>query len=98
MNRSALTCLKSARVGHFSSSVDTMIAFEKVLLQEKPDWVAVVGDVNATLACSVAAKKLCIKVCHIICTGIFGYHFFYKDRDVAHVSSAAVSVFAQQYH
>ena len=43
----------------------TMIAFEKVLEQEKPDWVVVVGDVNATLACSVAAKKLHIKVCHI---------------------------------
>jgi UDP-N-acetylglucosamine 2-epimerase (non-hydrolysing) len=42
-----------------------MIAFEKVLLQEKPDWVVVVGDVNATLACSVTAKKLCVKVCHI---------------------------------
>jgi UDP-N-acetylglucosamine 2-epimerase (non-hydrolysing) len=47
------------QVGH------TMIAFEKVLLEEKPDWVVVVGDVNATLACSVAAKKLHIKVCHI---------------------------------
>jgi UDP-N-acetylglucosamine 2-epimerase (non-hydrolysing) len=43
----------------------TMIAFEKVLLAEKPDWVVVVGDVNATLACSVTAKKLNIKVCHI---------------------------------
>ena len=43
----------------------TMIAFEKVLLVEKPDWVVVVGDVNATLACSVTAKKLHIKVCHI---------------------------------
>lgn len=43
----------------------TMIAFEKVLMAEKPDWVVVVGDVNATLACSVAAKKLNIKVCHI---------------------------------
>ena len=43
----------------------TMIAFEKVLLDEKPDWVVVVGDVNATLACSVTAKKLHIKVCHI---------------------------------
>jgi UDP-N-acetylglucosamine 2-epimerase (non-hydrolysing) len=47
------------QVGH------TMIAFEKVLIQEKPDWVIVVGDVNATLACSVTAKKLHIKVCHI---------------------------------
>lgn len=43
----------------------TMIAFEKVLLEEKPDWVIVLGDVNATLACSVAAKKLHVKVCHI---------------------------------
>jgi len=47
------------QVGH------TMIAFEKVLLEEKPDWVIVLGDVNATLACSVAAKKLHIIVCHI---------------------------------
>ncbi len=43
----------------------TMIAFERVLLKEAPDWVVVVGDVNATLACTVAAKKLNIKVCHI---------------------------------
>lgn len=47
------------QVGH------TMIAFEKVLLHERPDWVVVVGDVNATLACSVTAKKLQVKVCHI---------------------------------
>lgn len=47
------------QVGH------TMIEFEKVLLKEKPDWVVVVGDVNATLACSVTAKKLHVKVCHI---------------------------------
>ncbi len=43
----------------------TMIEFEKVLMEEKPDWVVVVGDVNATLSCSVTAKKLHIKVCHI---------------------------------
>ncbi len=43
----------------------TMMAIEKVLVAEKPDWVVVVGDVNATLACSVSAKKLHIKVCHI---------------------------------
>jgi UDP-N-acetylglucosamine 2-epimerase (non-hydrolysing) len=42
-----------------------MMAFEKVCLKENPDWVVVVGDVNATLACSVSAKKLNIKVCHI---------------------------------
>lgn len=43
----------------------TMIEFEKVIKAEKPDWVVVVGDVNATLACSVTAKKEWIKVCHI---------------------------------
>jgi len=50
---------------HAEQVGQTMIAFEKVILQEKPDWVVVVGDVNATLACSVTAKKLYVKVCHI---------------------------------
>jgi len=50
---------------HAEQVGNTMIAFEKVLLDQKPDWVVVVGDVNATLACSVTAKKLNIKVCHI---------------------------------
>ncbi len=43
----------------------TMIEFEKVIQHEKPDWVVVVGDVNATLACSVTAKKELVKCCHI---------------------------------
>jgi UDP-N-acetylglucosamine 2-epimerase (non-hydrolysing) len=47
------------QVGH------TMIAFEEVLKDIKPDWVVVVGDVNATLACSVTAKKEWVRVCHI---------------------------------
>lgn len=50
---------------HAEQVGNTMIAFEKVCLEEKPDWVVVVGDVNATLACSVTSKKLNIKVCHI---------------------------------
>ena len=43
----------------------TMIEFEKVVKQENPDWVVVVGDVNATLACSVTAKKENIRLCHV---------------------------------
>ena len=43
----------------------TMIAFEKVLRAEKPDWVVVLGDVNATCACSITAKKEHIKCAHI---------------------------------
>lgn len=50
---------------HAEQVGQTMIEFEKVLKSEKPDWVVVVGDVNATLACSVTAKKEWIKVCHI---------------------------------
>ncbi len=43
----------------------TMIAFEKVVRQEKPDWVIVVGDVNATCACSITAKKEHVRLAHI---------------------------------
>ncbi|NSW94510.1 MAG: UDP-N-acetylglucosamine 2-epimerase (non-hydrolyzing) [Bacteroidales bacterium] len=50
---------------HAEQVGQTMISFEKVLKAEKPDWVVVVGDVNATLACSVTAKKEWIKCCHI---------------------------------
>ena len=50
---------------HSEQVGNTMIAFEKVLKEQKPDWVVVVGDVNATLSCSVTAKKENIKVCHI---------------------------------
>ena len=50
---------------HAQQVANTMVDFEKVLHSEKPDWVVVVGDVNATLACSVTAKKEKIKVCHI---------------------------------
>lgn len=50
---------------HAEQVGQTMIEFEKVLKAEKPDWVVIVGDVNAILACSVTAKKEHIKCCHI---------------------------------
>ena len=50
---------------HAEQVGQTMISFEKVLIDEDPDWVVVVGDVNATLACSITAKKEKVKVCHI---------------------------------
>ncbi|MGB4293181.1 MAG: UDP-N-acetylglucosamine 2-epimerase (non-hydrolyzing) [Bacteroidales bacterium] len=50
---------------HAEQVGNTMIEFEKVLHKKRPDWVVVVGDVNATLACSVTAKKEIIKCCHI---------------------------------
>ena len=50
---------------HAEQVGNTMIEFEKVVCREKPDWVVVVGDVNATCACSITAKKENVKVAHI---------------------------------
>lgn len=43
----------------------TMMAFEKVVRDERPDWVVVLGDVNATIACSITAKKEHVKCAHV---------------------------------
>jgi UDP-N-acetylglucosamine 2-epimerase (non-hydrolysing) len=43
----------------------TLVAFERVLLEERPELVVVSGDVNATLACSLAAAKLGVPVAHV---------------------------------
>lgn len=42
-----------------------MVAFEKELMQHPTDLVLVVGDVTSTMACSIVAKKMCTKVCHV---------------------------------
>lgn len=50
---------------HAEQTGRVMIEFEKIMIQEKPDLVIVVGDVNSTIACSLAAVKLGIKVAHV---------------------------------
>jgi UDP-N-acetylglucosamine 2-epimerase (non-hydrolysing) len=50
---------------HAEQVGNTMIAFEKVLQEQEPDWVVVVGDVNATCACSITAKKEQVRLAHI---------------------------------
>src|SRR6056297_653672 len=50
---------------HAEQVGNSMIALERVFIEEKPDWVVIYGDVNATMAATVAAKKLHIKVCHV---------------------------------
>ncbi len=55
-------------VGSASHAVQTakiMMAFEPVVLQEKPDWVLVVGDVNSTIACALVCSKLGVRVAHV---------------------------------
>ncbi|HXQ72220.1 MAG TPA: UDP-N-acetylglucosamine 2-epimerase (non-hydrolyzing) [Pyrinomonadaceae bacterium] len=50
---------------HAAQTAAVMERFEPVVLQEKPDWVLVVGDVNSTLACALVCVKLGIKVAHV---------------------------------
>lgn len=50
---------------HAEQTARIMIAFEKVCLDEKPDMVVVVGDVNSTMACTLVAAKLLIRVAHV---------------------------------
>src|SRR5687768_14215263 len=50
---------------HAAQTANVMIKFEPVCESEKPDWVVVVGDVNSTMACTLVASKLGIKVAHI---------------------------------
>lgn len=50
---------------HAEQTAKVMIEFEKILLKEKPDLIIVVGDVNSTIACSLTASKLHIKVAHV---------------------------------
>lgn len=50
---------------HAVQTAEIMTRFEKVCLQEKPDWIVVVGDVNSTMACTIVASKLWIKVAHV---------------------------------
>jgi len=55
-------------VGSGSHAVQTakvMTEFEPVVLEHRPDWVLVVGDVNSTIACTLVCSKLGIKVAHV---------------------------------
>ena len=50
---------------HAEQTGAVMIAYEKILMEAPPCATIVVGDVNSTVACTLAAKKLCIPVCHL---------------------------------
>lgn len=55
-------------VGSASHAVQTaaiMQKFESVVLEQQPDAVLVVGDVNSTIACALVASKLHIQVIHV---------------------------------
>ena len=50
---------------HAQQTGRVMIAYEKVLLKERPDLVIVVGDVNSTMAATLTAAKLECPVAHL---------------------------------
>ena len=50
---------------HGEQTAKIMIEFEKYCLDVQPDMVIVPGDVNSTLACSLVASKLGIKISHV---------------------------------
>jgi UDP-N-acetylglucosamine 2-epimerase (non-hydrolysing) len=50
---------------HAQQTAQVMARFEPVLLEQRPDWVVVPGDVNSTLACALVATKLGVKVAHV---------------------------------
>lgn len=50
---------------HAQQTARIMLAFEKVILTENPDWVVVFGDVNSTAACALTAAKMGVPVAHV---------------------------------
>jgi UDP-N-acetylglucosamine 2-epimerase (non-hydrolysing) len=50
---------------HTEQTAAVMVGFEKVLLESKPDWVVVYGDVNSTVAAALVAAKVGIRVAHV---------------------------------
>lgn len=50
---------------HAAQTAAVMQRFEPVVIQDKPDWVIVVGDVNSTLACALVCVKLGVRIAHV---------------------------------
>lgn len=42
-----------------------MVAFDEIIIKEKPDYILVVWDVNSTVACAVVAKQNWVKIIHV---------------------------------
>jgi len=50
---------------HAEQTGGVMIAYERVCMEHRPDWIVVVGDVNSTAACALVGAKLWIPVVHL---------------------------------
>lgn len=50
---------------HAEQTAALLIALERTLLSDRPAWLVVYGDVNSTLAATLVASKLGIRVAHV---------------------------------
>jgi len=50
---------------HGAQTAAVLARYEQTLLEHRPDWVVVPGDVNSTMAATLAAVKLGIPVAHL---------------------------------
>jgi UDP-N-acetylglucosamine 2-epimerase (non-hydrolysing) len=50
---------------HAAQTGGVMVAYEKVALEDRPDWLIVAGDVNSTAACAMVGAKLGLRVVHL---------------------------------
>ena len=57
--------LEVGSASHAVQTANVMIRFETVCLEERPDMIVVVGDVNSTMAAALVGAKLLIPVVHV---------------------------------
>ena len=50
---------------HAEQTGQIMLRFEPIVVEQKPDWVMVYGDVNSTIAAALVCAKLQIPVAHV---------------------------------
>ena len=50
---------------HAEQTAQVMVGMERLLHEQRPDWLFVYGDVNSTVAAALAASKLGIQIAHV---------------------------------
>lgn len=58
-------CLGIRSGTHAEQTAGVMLAYEQHCQRSRPDWIVVVGDVNATMSCALVGAKLGIPVAHL---------------------------------